>query len=67
MIVQLKDGPLVIGYGRDLSEAVRLACDINHRLGSAPTDPAEMKRMIDSGIIKVREITEQGDANYVSR
>lgn len=67
MIVQLKDGPLVIGYGRDLDDAVRLACDINRRLGSDPTDPAEMKRMIDSGTIKVREMPEQGDANYVPR
>jgi hypothetical protein len=56
MIVQLKDGPLVIGYGRNLDEAIHQACDINRRLGSEPHDEPTMKRMIDVGAIKIREI-----------
>lgn len=56
MIYYLKDGPLTIGVGRSVDEAVREACAINLRLGSAPTDTADMKAMIDNGTIKVREM-----------
>lgn len=56
MIIQLKDGPLLIGVGRTLNEAVYEACDINRRLGDTPTDEPTMKRMIDEGLIKVREM-----------
>jgi hypothetical protein len=59
MIYQLKDGPLVIGYGRSLNEAVYLACDTNRRLGDEPSDETTMKQMIDTGVIKVREIREE--------
>jgi len=55
-MIMLKDGPLTIGYGRDLAEAVTQACDINRRIGSTPCDEHEMKAMIDAGIIKVREV-----------
>lgn len=55
MIVYLKDGPLMIGLGRNVDEAVRQACDINRRVGAMPCDVWEMKAMIDNGTIKVRE------------
>jgi hypothetical protein len=61
MIVQLRDGPLVIGFGRTIDEAVRIAVDINKRVGDEPTCPHELRRMIDCGSIKVREIRERGD------
>jgi hypothetical protein len=61
MIVQLKDGPLVIGYGKNLAMAIHIACDINRRVGDYPTDEHDMKRMIDVGAIKVREMREAGD------
>lgn len=56
MIVQLKDGPLVIGFGRTLDAAVRFACDTNRRVGASPTDYHEMLALIDTGSIKVREM-----------
>lgn len=56
MIVQLKDGPLVIGFGKNLDEAIRVACDINKRVGDQPTSQLEMLALIDAGVIKVREI-----------
>jgi hypothetical protein len=56
MIYQLRDGPLCIGLGRTLDEAVQQACDINRRIGDSPTDQQEMKALIDNGSIKVREI-----------
>lgn len=62
MIYQLKDGPTLIGYGRSLDEAVKIACDINRRVGDEPTDEIIMKQMIDVGAIKVRELPEGNDA-----
>jgi hypothetical protein len=56
MIYQLKDGPLTIGFGRSLDEAIQFACSTNRQVGDTPTDPLEMKAMIDNGTIKVREI-----------
>jgi hypothetical protein len=56
MIVQLWDGPLVIGFGKSLDAAVRLACEINQRIGDAPTDRHEMLALIDTGSIKIREL-----------
>lgn len=56
MIYYLKDNGQTIGYGRSVDEAVRIACDINRRVGDQPTDVVDMKAMIDNGTIKVREV-----------
>lgn len=58
MIYMLKDGPMTIGYGRTVDEAVQQACAINRRLSlcTGPFDEKEMKAMIDNGSIKVREM-----------
>lgn len=56
VIYMIRDGHITLGVGRTVDEAVREACRINIQLGLMPRDAYDMKRMIDVGVLKVREI-----------
>lgn len=59
MIFLIKDGNNITqGRGFSLNEAVAETCEINELIGEGPTNPEDVKKLIDVGALRVREIQE---------